>query len=64
MGKDDLVGEEGDPLKGSGAVGVGAAEEIVLAVGQPDKLCLTELADGFVLLMERDPILQFHMSLR
>jgi hypothetical protein len=60
--EDDLVGEEGDPLEGSGAVGVCAAEQVVLAVRQPDKLRLTELADDLVLLVERNPIVQFHMA--
>jgi hypothetical protein len=33
MGEDDFVGEEGNPLKGGGAVGPGAADEFVFAVG-------------------------------
>ena len=64
VGEYDLVGKEGGPLEGSGAIGVGTAEEIVLAVEQPDKLCLTELADDLVLLVEWNPIFQFHIPPR
>jgi hypothetical protein len=32
MGEHDFVGEERDPLKGGGAVGIGAADEFVFPV--------------------------------
>lgn len=41
----DVVGEEGDPLKGGKIIGVGAADEFVLTVRQPDEFALTKLAD-------------------
>ena len=41
----DFMGEERGPFKSGGAVGVGAADEFVLAIGQPDKFGLSELAN-------------------
>jgi len=64
VGKDDLVGEERNPLEGGGAVGVGAAEELVLAVEKSDKFCLAELADDLVLVVRRNPIFHFCMAPR
>ncbi len=40
----DFVGEEGGPLKGGGAVGIGAAEEFVLAIGLANQLGVAKLA--------------------
>ena len=41
----NFMGEERHPFKGVGTVGIGAADEFMLAVGEPDKFSLTELTD-------------------
>ena len=46
MGEDDFVGEEGNPLKGGGAVGPGAADQFVFAVRPADESSLTELSNN------------------
>ncbi len=45
MGEHDFVGEERGPFKGGGAVGVGSAQKLVLAVGEFYQLGLAELLD-------------------
>ena len=45
VGEHDFVGEERGPLKGSGAVGIGAADEFVLAVGEFYEFGTTKLLD-------------------
>jgi len=43
----NFVGEERHPFKGVGTVGIGAADQFVLAVGEPHEFGLTELANQF-----------------
>ena len=45
MGEHDFVGEERGPFEGGGAVGVGAADEFVLAVGEFYEFSPTKLLD-------------------
>jgi hypothetical protein len=60
MCEHNFVREEGRPLVSRDAVGVGAADEFVLAVGQPDKFGLTELADKATAEALRNDVFQFH----
>ena len=45
MSEHNFVSEEGNPLKGGDTVGVRAADEFVLAVGEFYELCLAKLAN-------------------
>ena len=56
----DFMREERCPFKGAGAVGVRAADKLVLAVGKFDEFGLTELADDLVAVALRDDVFQFH----
>ena len=56
----DFMGEERRPFKGVGAVGVGATDKFVLAVGQPDEFGVAELADDLAAVALRDDVFQFH----
>ena len=56
----DFMGEERRPFKGVGAVGIGAADKFVLAVGPANQFGCAELADDLVAAALRDDIFQFH----
>ena len=45
VGEDDFVGEQRGPFKGGGAVGIGAADEFVLAVGKFNEFGPSKLLD-------------------
>jgi len=47
MREHDFVGEERHPFEGVSAVGIGAADEFMLAVGESDEFGLTKLTDEF-----------------
>ena len=47
MREHDFVGEERHPFEGVGTVGVRAADEFMLAVGESDEFGLTKLTDEF-----------------
>ena len=48
MSEDDLVGKQGRPFKGGCPVGIGSADQFMLAVGKPDEFSLPELTDQAV----------------
>ena len=56
----DFMREERRSLKGGGAVGVGAADQIVLAVGLADQFGCAELPDDLAAVALRDEVFQFH----
>jgi len=58
--ENDFMGEERRPFKGCGAVGVGAADKFVLAVGTPNQFGVTELVDDPAAVALRDDVFQFH----
>jgi hypothetical protein len=60
MRKHDFVGKERRPFKGSGAVGVGATDQFMLAVGQTDETGFAELADEVTTMALRNQVFQFH----
>ena len=60
----DFMGEERRPFKRAGTVGVGAADQLVLAVGPANQFCRAELADDLAAVALRDDVLQFHTSPR
>src|ERR1017187_10794874 len=60
MREHDFMREERRPFKGVGAVGVGAADEFVLAVGLPYQFGVAKLADDLAAVALRDDIFQFH----
>ena len=55
----DFMREERRPFKGVGAVGVGAADKLVLAVGLADQFGFTELVDDLAAVALRDEVFQF-----
>jgi hypothetical protein len=56
----DFMGEERRPFKGVGTVSVGAADQLVLAVGLANQFGVAELADNLVAVALRDDVFQFH----
>jgi hypothetical protein len=48
LGKHDFMGEQRSPFDGGGAVGAGAADELMLAAGQTEQGGLAESADNCV----------------
>ena len=60
MGEHDFVGEQGGPFKGGGSVGIGAADQFILSVGELDKFGLSELADEAVAVALNQVDFQFH----
>lgn len=56
----DFMGEERRPFKGVGAVGVGAADKLVLAVGLANSIGFAELADDLAAVTLRGEVFQFH----
>ena len=60
VGEDDFVGKQRGPFKCSGAVGVRAADEFVLTVGQFHQFGLAELADEAAAEALRNDVVQFH----
>jgi len=56
----DFMREERRPFKGVGAVGVGAADKLVLAVGLAYQFGCAELADDLVAVALGDDVFQFH----
>ena len=60
MGKHDFVGEQGGPFISGGPVGIGAADQFMLAVRKPDEFGLTELADEAVAVALKQIDFQFH----
>ncbi|MEI8288289.1 MAG: hypothetical protein WCH99_02355 [Verrucomicrobiota bacterium] len=45
MGEHDFMGEERGPFEGGGAIGVGAADELVLTVGEFNEFGPAKLLD-------------------
>ena len=56
----NFMGEQRGPFIGGGTVGIGAAEEFMLAVGPANQLGVAELADDMVAVALRDEVYQFH----
>ena len=56
----DFMREERRPFKGVGAVGVGAADKLVLAVGLANQFGCAELSDNLVAVALGDDVFQFH----
>ena len=56
----DFMREERRPFKGVGAVGVGAADKLVLAIGLANQFGAAELADNLAAAALRDDVFQFH----
>ena len=56
----DFMREERRPFKGVGAVGVGAADKLMLAVGLANQFGLTKLADDLAAVALGDDVFQFH----
>ena len=56
----DFMCEERRPFKGVGAVGVGAADKLVLAVGLANQFGVAELADDLAAVVLWDDVFQFH----
>jgi hypothetical protein len=56
----DFMREERRPFKGVGAVGVGAADKLVLAVGLAYQFGVAELADNLAAVALGDDVFQFH----
>ena len=56
----DFMREEGRPFEGVGAVGIGAADQLMLAVGLANQFGVAELADDLVEVALGDDIFQFH----
>lgn len=59
----NFMGEERRPFKGVRAVGVGAADQLMLAVGLADQFAAAELADDLAAVALRDEVVQFHTPL-
>ena len=55
----DFMREERRPFKGVGAVGVGAADKLVLAIGLANQLGVAELADDLAAVALGDDVFQF-----
>jgi hypothetical protein len=52
--------EERRPFKGVSAVGVGAADKLMLAVGLANQFGFAELSDDLAAVALRDDVFQFH----
>jgi hypothetical protein len=56
----DFMGDQGGPFKGCNSVGLSAADQFVLAVGQFDEFRLPELPDQLPGSAEWNEVVQFH----
>jgi len=56
----NFMGEERRPFKGVGAVGIGAADKFVLAVGPAYQFGVAELSDDLAAVALGDDVFQFH----
>ena len=56
----DVMREERRPFKGVGAVGVGAADQFVVAVGLANQFGVAELSNNLAAVALRDDVFQFH----
>jgi hypothetical protein len=57
----NFMGEERRPFKGVGAVGVGAADKLMLAVWLANQFGVAELADNLAAVALRNDVFQFHI---
>ena len=60
MREDDFVGNERRPFKGGGTVGIGAADQLMLTVGQTNETGFAELADKLTTRALGNQVFQFH----
>lgn len=60
MGEHDFMGEERRPFKGGGAVGITAADQLVLAVGLANQFGVAKLADDLAAVALWEDVFQFH----
>ncbi len=60
MGENNFMGKERDPFMSGGAVGIRAADELVLAVGPLDEGGLAKPADDLLAKPLWDEVFQFH----
>ena len=56
VGEDDFVGEQRGPFKGGSAVGVGTADEFMLAVGELNEFGPSKLLDQLLAAALRNQI--------